>query len=226
MFENVSRTCKYDNITSKLLKHFVKMKCLCWILIDIFAYSSCLRERKFALGRAAVDYHDVSVKIPTVQHKQFAYYFIGILVGNWLHSIYWELLNFTFFLFIYEMCHKTSKLGDLAFWIGETAGLFWSFKFGDSVWQIRFMIIEYLYGFFKKPEEISNTPKEGAVFTTEGFRFSKVSAIRTITYFWRKIIAFKTLYKHWKWRSTPFQGWLSLKPPFENLNVEHFWICW
>ena len=37
---------------------------------------------EFALGRAAVDYHDVSVKIPTVQHKQFAYNFIGILVGD------------------------------------------------------------------------------------------------------------------------------------------------
>jgi len=45
------------------------------------------------------------------------------------------------------------------------------------------MIIVYLYEFFKKPEEISTTPKEGAIFTTEGFRFSKVSAIRTITYF-------------------------------------------
>ena len=203
------------------------MKCLCWILIEIFAYSSCLRERKFALGRAAVDYHDVSVKIPTVQHKQFAYNVIVILVGNWFYTYYLlGTFKFYFFLFIYELCHKTSKLGDLAFWIGETAGLFWSFKFGDSVWQIRFMIIVYLYEFFKKPEEISTTPKEGAVFTTEGFRFSKVSAIRTITYFWRKSIAFKTLYKHRKWRLTPFQGWLSLKPPFENLNVEHFWICW
>ena len=63
------------------------------------------------------------------------------------------------------------------------AGLFWSFKFGDSVWQIRFMIIVYLYEFIKKPEKISTTPKEGAVFTTEGFRFSKVSVIRGITYF-------------------------------------------
>ena len=123
---------------------------------------------------------------------------------------------------IYELWYKTSKVGDFAFWIGEMVGPFWSFNFGDSVWWIRFMIIVYLYEFFMKPEEISTTLKEGAVFTTEGYRFSKVGAIRTITYFWRKRIAFKTLYKHWKWRSTRFQGWLSLKPPFEILMLNIF----
>ena len=157
MFENVSRTlwqlwCNYGNITSKLLKHFVKIKCLCWILIEIFAYSSCLKERNFVLEHAAVNYRDVSVKIPTVQHKQFAYNFIGILVGNWFYTKYLlGSFKFYFFLFIYELNYKTSKLGDLAFWIGERAGLFLSFKFGDSVWQIRFMIILYSYEFFKKP---------------------------------------------------------------------------
>ena len=143
MFENVSRTlrqlwCKYENITGKLLKHFVKMKCLCWILIEIFAYSSYLREQKFVLGCAAFDYHDVSVKIPTVQHKQFAYNFIGILVGNWFYTKYLlGSFKFYFFLFIYELNYKTSKLGDLAFWIGETAGLFWRVKFRDLVWRIK-----------------------------------------------------------------------------------------
>ena len=52
-----------------------------------------------------------------------------------------------------------------------------------GVWQIKFMIIVYSYEFFKKTVEISITPKEGTVFTTEGFTFSKVSTIRTVTHF-------------------------------------------
>ena len=41
-----------------------------------------VKERNFALEHAAVNYRDVSVKIPTVYHKQFAYNLKGILVGN------------------------------------------------------------------------------------------------------------------------------------------------
>ena len=51
-------------------------------LIEIIAYSLCLRDQNFALGHAAIDYHDVSVTIPTVLHIQFAYNLMGILVGN------------------------------------------------------------------------------------------------------------------------------------------------
>ena len=71
MFGSMSRTlsqlwCKYRNIKSKLVKQLAKTKYLCQILIEIFAYLSCLREQKFELGRSAVDYHDVFVKIPIV----------------------------------------------------------------------------------------------------------------------------------------------------------------
>ena len=63
-------------------KTFCKNEIFMLNLIEIIAYSLCLRDQNFALGHADIDYRDLSVKIPTVHHKQFAYDLIGILDGN------------------------------------------------------------------------------------------------------------------------------------------------